>query len=183
MKIYTKTGDDGETGLFGGARVPKDHARVEAYGAVDEANAVIGTAIAQLDDPELGEALTRIQSDLFTVGAVLATDPASTSAKAITQVAEEDVVRLEGWIDAFEATLPALKSFILPGGSGAAAALHHARTVVRRAERRVTGVIREGEIDPSTLRYLNRLSDLLFVMARVANRRAGVADTPWSAPE
>jgi cob(I)alamin adenosyltransferase len=182
VKIYTKTGDEGETGLFGGGRVPKDHRRVEAYGAVDEANAVIGTALAHLHDVELGEMLTTIQADLFTVGAVLATDPQSASAKAITSVSDQDVARLEEWIDAADGALPALRTFILPGGCPAAAALHHARTVVRRAERRATGVVRDGEIDPSVLRYLNRLSDLLFVLARVANRREGVADTPWSAP-
>lgn len=182
MKIYTKTGDEGETGLYGGGRVPKDDRRVEAYGAVDEANAVLGIAIAQLESPDIGELLVHVQNVLFEIGAILSTPPEATPKKAIRRVAEVEIARLERAIDDADEHLPDLRQFILPGGTPSGAALHHARTVVRRAERRISPLVREGATDGSVLRYVNRLSDLLFVLARLENRRAGEADRPWSAP-
>jgi cob(I)alamin adenosyltransferase len=179
MRIYTKTGDGGDTGLFGGERVPKDHERVEACGAVDEANAAIGLGIALIEDIEIGERLLHVQARLFEVGAILATPDPSRSRKAIARVEDADVEKLERWIDEMESHLPPLKTFILPGGSPSAAAVHHARTVVRRAERRVVAITRRGEVHESVLRYLNRLSDFLFVAARLVNRRAGEPEQPW----
>jgi cob(I)alamin adenosyltransferase len=179
MRIYTKTGDGGETGLFGGARVPKNHERVEACGAVDEANAGIGLAIALIEDVEIGERLVHVQARLFEVGAILATPDPGRARKGPTRVDEQDVDVLERWIDEMEAHLPPLKTFILPGGTPSAAAIHHARTVVRRAERRVVTLLRRGEVHESVLRYLNRLSDFLFVAARLVNRRAGELEQPW----
>jgi cob(I)alamin adenosyltransferase len=179
VKIYTRTGDGGETGLFGAGRVPKDHPRVEAYGAVDEANAVIGVALAHEEDPAIGGMLVEIQAQLFDLGALLATPAESKAKGAPSAIAPERIAQLESWIDAAEAELPALRSFILPGGGCAAASLHHARTVVRRAERRTVTLIRTGAVDRSALVYLNRLSDLLFVLARLSNRRAGEPETRW----
>lgn len=182
MKIYTKTGDEGETGLYGGGRVPKDDARVESYGAVDEANAAIGVAVAHVEVPEIGELLVHVQGTLFTVGAILATPKNASPRNALREVAEAEIARLERAIDDAEAELSPLKQFVLPGGSPSAATLHHARTVVRRAERRTAPLVRGGEVDGSVLRYLNRLSDCLFVLARLANRRAGEPDRPWTPP-
>jgi cob(I)alamin adenosyltransferase len=180
VKIYTRRGDAGETDLFGGPRVAKDALRVEAYGSVDELNAVLGLAAAASAHAEIRELLAGVQSTLFDVGAWLATPDAAHRAKAGTPSArDEDVARLEQRIDAFEGELAPLKTFVLPGGTPAAAALHHARTVCRRAERRVVSLDREERVGEVTLRYLNRLSDLLFVLARVENHRAGVADVPW----
>jgi cob(I)alamin adenosyltransferase len=181
VKIYTRTGDRGETGLFGGERVPKDHPRVAAYGAVDELNAAVGLARA-LDPPAFeDELLQRIQRQLFTVGAELATPDPARLANALggPPTGESDVTELEQAIDRLEAGLPPLKAFILPGGSPRGAALHVARTVCRRAERRVVGLARQTAISPAIVRYLNRLSDLLFVLARAANARAGAGDLPW----
>jgi cob(I)alamin adenosyltransferase len=179
MKIYTKTGDLGETSLLGGARVPKDHLRVAAYGDVDETNATLG-AVRALALPPLETLLLAIQKDLFAIGAQLA-DPthkvASKRAKAAVTAAH--VRRLEKAIDAREAKLPALRSFVLPGGAPAAAFLHQARTVCRRAERSVVTLAREADVDPRIIVYLNRLSDLLFVLARFENHRAGVAEDRW----
>ena len=180
MKIYTKTGDDGETGLFGGARVSKASARVEAYGTVDELNAVLGMARASGADEELDLLLGAIQSDLFTLGAELATVPGKEAALGIPLLDGRDVARLEAAIDVSEAALPPLKNFVLPAGTPTAAALHLARTVCRRAERAVVA-LPEGEGARAELRvYLNRLSDLLFSLARHTNLRAGVDDVPWS---
>ena len=182
MRIYTRTGDSGETGLFGGERVPKDDLRVEAYGTVDETNAALGLALCAFrgEDP-LQKTLRELQSELFVVGADLATP----LPREVPRVGDAHVERLEGLIDGFESELPPLTRFILPGGTPAASALHLARTVARRAERNVTSLLRaEPETaSPATLRYLNRLADLLFVLARVANFRAGVADIPWRRPE
>lgn len=179
MKIYTKTGDLGETSLLGGARVPKDHLRVAAYGDVDETNAALG-AVRALALPPLETLLLAIQKDLFAIGAQLA-DPthkvASKRAKAAVTAAH--VRRLEKAIDAREAKLPPLRSFVLPGGAPAAAFLHQARTVCRRAERSVVTLAREADVDPRIIVYLNRLSDLLFVLARFENRRAGIAEDRW----
>jgi len=182
LKIYTRTGDGGDTGLFGGGRVPKDHRRVAAYGAVDELNAAIGLARA-LDPTALGDALLDdIQRDLFAIGGQLASPEPAKVAKALAKAAlsDERVAALERAIDSTEATLSPLHGFILPGGTPKAAALHFARTVCRRAERCVVTLSREAPpIAPSILPYLNRLSDLLFVLARGANAAAGRADVAW----
>ena len=189
MRIYTRTGDEGETGLYGGQRVGKDDVRVEAYGAVDEANAVLGIAATHLtQDEELHELILRLQSELFTVGADLAT-PLEREAKAgkslVPRVEAAHTKALEDWIDRYEADLSPLTNFILPGGTPAAASLHHARTVARRAERRAVTLLRAApdDVNPEVLRYLNRLADLLFVLARAANRRAAVEDIAWKRPD
>jgi cob(I)alamin adenosyltransferase len=182
LKIYTKTGDRGETGLFGGARVPKDDARVEAYGDVDELNSVLGVAVAQLEDEELRAGLRVVQADLFTLGARLATPAPEDGGRDnpwIPRLDEGRVAELERWIDRAEEELEPLQNFVLPGGSAGAAALHLARTVCRRAERRVVSLARAATIDEGVVIYLNRLSDLLFTLARLANHRAGVTDVPW----
>lgn len=180
MKIYTKTGDRGETGLLGGARVAKDDPRVAAYGDVDEANAAIGAAAAHADDAPLLRLLSRVQKDLFAIGARLA-DPthevAARRAKAAVKAAQ--VRALERAIDARQRELPPLRAFVLPGGCPAAALLHLSRTVVRRAERSVVALAREAPVEPGIVVYLNRLSDLLFVLARHANHRAGLAEERW----
>ncbi|HEU4556743.1 MAG TPA: cob(I)yrinic acid a,c-diamide adenosyltransferase [Longimicrobium sp.] len=185
MKIYTKTGDRGDTGLFGGGRVPKDHVRVDAYGEVDELNSTVGVVIVHLQaagETELVDGLRQVQADLFTIGANLATPAPEDGGRENPYIPALDPARaaaLESWIDAAEAELEPLKSFILPGGALAAAALHLARTVCRRAERRVVTLSHQATIDPAVVIYLNRLSDLLFTLARLANRRAGVDDVPW----
>jgi cob(I)alamin adenosyltransferase len=181
VKIYTKTGDDGSTGLFGGQRVGKDDRRVAAYGEVDELNALVGRArtMAEARSP-LQALLQKVQRDLFVLGAQLA-DPtakvASRRAKAGLDAA--GARRLEQAIDRGEAKLPALKSFILPGGSPLAAELHLCRAVCRRAERAIVALHHAEPIDPRILAYVNRLSDLFFVLARAANQAAGRADEPW----
>lgn len=180
MRIYTKTGDGGETGLFDGSRVPKDDPRVTASGDVDELNAALGLARAQGVEAELDALLLRLQKDLFALGAQLA-DPAATVGDGRPKAAFSDaqVEPLERAIDAREALMPPLRAFLLPGGTPPAAALHLARTVCRRAERSVVALSRRSAVDPVLLRYLNRLSDLLFVLARHENLRAGVAEEPW----
>ena len=178
MKIYTKTGDEGLTGLYGGERVRKDSLRVGAYGSVDEANAVLGVALAQLQEAELAEVLQRLQHALFDVGADLATPPSRYRAN-IAPLTASDVTALEALIDRFEAELPPLKQFILPGGHPAAAALQLARAVVRRAEREVVALAQHEEVNPQVGIYLNRLSDLLFVLARAVNHRSGSAEPTW----
>ena len=180
MKIYTRRGDQGGTDLFGGARVSKDHLRVEAYGAVDELNSTLGVCAAETDQSDLVERLKEIQGTLFDLGAYLATPEARSRQKAkIPEPTAQGVERLEAWIDEFEKELDPLRRFILPGGSRAAAALHLARTVCRRAERRSVALHQTETLGDAALQYLNRLSDLLFVMARVENRRAGVSDVEW----
>jgi len=181
MKIYTRTGDAGETGLFGGDRVSKDDARVEAYGTIDESNACLGVARALGVSAKTDQALLQIQSDLFTVGAELACVPGKEDKLKLSLVGQADITRLETWIDEAEAPLAALKNFVLPGGSPGAAELHRARTVCRRAERRTLSAGRLSPIRPEVVIYLNRLSDLLFVLARYENHVAGVADIPWLA--
>ena len=181
MKIYTKTGDGGETGLFGGGRVPKDHRRVAAYGAVDELNAAIGLARA-LEPAALEDALLQaIQRDLFAIGGQVASPEPARVAKALVKAALDEgrVAALEAAIDSAESALPPLEGFILPAGTPKAAALHVARTVCRRAERCVVTLSREASLTPVILPYLNRLSDLLFVLARRANAAAGRADVAW----
>jgi cob(I)alamin adenosyltransferase len=179
MKIYTKTGDSGETGLFAGPRVSKDSYRIEAYGAVDELNSVLGVAVAAGLPDKVEDLIVAIQNKLFAVGAELATpDPGKQGTSMLT---DNDVEKLERAIDNYEAELPALKNFILPGGCPAAAQLHVARCVCRRAERRVVTLMRISELEISSriLRYVNRLSDLLFVLSRAVNQKAGVEDIPW----
>jgi cob(I)alamin adenosyltransferase len=180
MKIYTRTGDSGTTGLFGGGRVGKDEARVEAYGSVDELNACIGVVRATCGRGELEQTLEAIQGDLLTLGAELGCAPGKEPRLGMVLIGAADVARLEDLIDLSEAKLDPLKTFVLPGGSPAAASLHVARTVCRRAERRVIASRRSAPIRDEVIHYLNRLSDLLFVLAREANRNAGVGDTPWS---
>ena len=179
MKIYTRTGDAGETSLLGGPRVPKDDVRVAAYGDVDEANAAIGMVRA-LALPPLDQLLLGIQKDLFAIGARLA-DPGGKVAarRAKAAITPAHVRRLEKAIDAREEELPPLRSFVLPGGTPTASLLHQARTVCRRAERSVVRLAREGHVDSQVLVYLNRLSDLLFVLARFENHRGGVDEPRW----
>jgi cob(I)alamin adenosyltransferase len=181
LKIYTRTGDEGTTGLFGGGRVGKDHPRVEAYGDVDELNAAIGLARSIEVVPRVDEVLVAVQRDLVAIGALLATpDPVKMREQlAKARVDDERVAELEQAIDDGEQELEPLRSFILPGGSPKAAALHVARTVCRRAERRVVTLQHAVEIPPLVVMYLNRLSDLLFVLARVANRRSGAGEVTW----
>jgi len=181
VRIYTRTGDEGETSLFGGGRVPKGHVRVEAFGTVDELNAVLGLSIAFMEDEGVRAMLSRIQTDLFTLGASLATPGSEdgTSRVETPLLPGERVGEMEGWIDAASEELPPLRSFILPGGTRGAAFLHHARTVCRRAERSVVRLKEAEGIDSVVLEYLNRLSDLLFMMARVENHRQGTQDVPW----
>ncbi len=182
MKIYTKRGDAGQTDLFGGERVGKDVGRVAAYGDVDELNATVGAAIAADSDPALEESLRNIQSALFDLGASLATpDPGHRKKAGIAGVGSLEVEGLEVLIDRLEEPLEPLVTFILPGGSPSAAAFHVARTVCRRAERAVVRLAAsEGEsVEESSLRYLNRLSDLLFVLARHENARKGIPDVTW----
>ena len=175
MKIYTKTGDDGTTGLIGGGRVRKSDARLDAYGTVDELNALLGVA-AVVADPPIGDPLRRVMDELFVVGSHLAA-PAGRRA-ALPPLGEAMSRRLEAEIDAAEAALVPLAQFVLPGGCELAARLHVARTVCRRAERRLVE-LPPADVEPALLAYANRLSDWLFVQARAANRRAGVADVPW----
>jgi cob(I)alamin adenosyltransferase len=179
MKIYTKSGDRGETGLLGGGRVRKSDARVEAYGEVDEANAAIGVARAGLADPELDGELGLIQAELFSLGAELASPHGTAARSALPAIDPAWTTRLEQAMDRWDAALPELRAFILPGGSPGAAALHLARCVCRRAEREVVALAAQVEVDPNALVYLNRLSDYLFVAARVANLRAGRAEHAW----
>ena len=179
MKIYTKTGDGGETGLFGGPRVRKSDHRVEAYGDVDELNAAIGAARAIVEDPELDAELGRVQAELFCVGAELATPRDARARSALPGVDPGWIARLERAMDAWEPELPALRHFVIPGGTRTAASLHLARTICRRAERRVVALAAETELDPASLAYLNRLSDFLFVAARLANRRARHDEPLW----
>lgn len=180
MKIYTKTGDRGETALFGGQRISKADPRVSACGDVDELGAWLGVVRAErLLDPDLIELLTLIQRDLLALGARLA-DPTSRIADRVAKTALGDasVRRLEDWIDRFDAELPPLRQFILAGGAPAGAVLHLARAVCRRAERAIVSLGGAG-VDPAVLAYINRLADLLFVMARVVNHRAGISEIEW----
>lgn len=175
-KIYTKTGDAGETGLIGGLRVPKNHVRVEAYGTVDEANAALGVILASWDYFTHREELEAMQHMLFEVGAVLASEKGSGT---FLRPSEQDISHLELLIDELSALLPAQTSFILPGGSLLAAQLHIARTAIRRAERRVTTVSQHQSVPPMIIKYLNRASDYLHVLARAVNQERNIADVPW----
>jgi cob(I)alamin adenosyltransferase len=182
MKIYTKTGDRGETGLFGGPRISKDAPRIEAYGTVDELNSVLGIVRAQPIERDIDALLRQIQNELFDLGAQLATpDPA---AHHTSMIGPAQIAALEATIDRFEERLDPLKQFILPGGIPAAAQLHFARTVCRRAERRLITLVHQPteSIADELVIYLNRLSDLLFVLARAVNHAAGCSDVPWQKP-
>jgi len=184
MKLYTRTGDDGTTGLFGGGRIAKDHPRVAAYGTVDELNASLGLALAtggtdESVDDAFFALLTTLQSRLFDLGADLATPADTKHESKIQRIDERHIKEAEDWIDQIEAGNTPMTQFILPGGTELAARLHLARTICRRAERLLVGLHRESIINPATLIYVNRVSDLLFAMARRANKEAGVADVPW----
>jgi len=180
LKIYTKTGDDGTTGLFGNQRVAKDAPRVAAYGSIDETNTILGVALAAGAPEALGHVLVDLQARLFDLGADLATPRSDKPDPTyLTRIDESHVEALERLIDRFDGELPALANFILPGGTATAAHLHHARTVARRAERLLVTLAREEDLGPAVVRFVNRLSDLLFVLARWANQEAGVPDVPW----
>ncbi len=181
MKIYTRTGDRGETALFGGQRVPKDTPRVEAYGTVDELNSVLGIVLADNNDPEIEMVLRPVQSMLFTLGADLASPRSAGTGPR--RVDDADAVALEPVIDRVQGALSPLKNFVLPGGSPTAARLHLARTVCRRAERCCVRLAKKEEIGSAVIVYLNRLSDLLFVLARYANVRANVPEIQWKSPD
>ena len=178
MKLYTKAGDDGLTGLFGGERVPKDHPRVVAYGQIDELNASLGVVVCHVESMLVAR-LRSIQSDLFTIGAELATPKPD---ERTPRVGDVRIAELERWIDEASDAAPPLRTFVLPGGTIAAAHFHLARTVCRRAERSCVTLSRNETVRPIIIIYLNRLGDLLFAMARAANASAGVADIPWTAP-
>ncbi len=182
MKIYTKTGDEGDTSLMGGGRVPKDHARVAAYGDVDETNGAIGLALTAEPRDLAADLLHAVQRDLFTIGGALATpdpDRLKPAQRDKMDLSADRIPALERAIDEAAAELPALQAFVLPGGTPKAAALHYARTVCRRAERSVVHLEHAEAVAPDILVYLNRLSDLLFTLARLANHRAGVGDVTW----
>jgi cob(I)alamin adenosyltransferase len=177
-KIYTRTGDEGKTSLGDGSRLPKFHLRVTAYGSIDEANSVIGVANLHVKVPEVFQVLRHIQNDLFDVGADLCRPERPGAEKPLLRITEEQVTWLENQIDRFNADLEPLNSFVLPGGSPASAHLHHARTVTRRAERDVARLFAEEPVNAAVLHYVNRLSDLLFVLARFLNDK-GKDDVRW----
>ncbi len=179
MKIYTKTGDAGQTGLYGGERVSKTAQRVEAYGTVDECNSAIGMARAAMLDAELDGVLAGVQNALFDVGADLATPDGSQYAKNVSRMDARDVEGLETLIDTYQEQCPPWSNFIHPGGTPAAAALHLARTIARRAEREVLRLEEQESVNHEVIRYLNRLSDFLFILARVVNARSGVNEAGW----
>lgn len=177
-RIYTRSGDDGRTSLGDGARLPKFHTRIESYGSIDEANAAIGIAVLHVTNKDVRDALIRIQNDLFDLGADLCRPERAPLKVAPLRMSETQVTWLEETIDRYNATLRPLDSFVLPGGGAASAHLHHARTVVRRAERGMTEIAYQEPVNPAALRYANRLSDLLFVLARWLNRQ-GEGDVLW----
>jgi cob(I)alamin adenosyltransferase len=184
MKLYTRTGDDGSTGLFGGSRVRKDHPRIEAYGCVDELNSVLGlvaAACAQSHDYErrVHGIVSQIQSRLFDIGADLATPEGAKHEAKIHRIDEADVAESEGWIDEVDGPNMPIRAFVMPGGTELAARLHVARTVARRAERAIVALRQQEPVGEPLLRYVNRLSDLFFAMARRANHERGVPDVPW----
>ncbi len=179
MKIYTKTGDKGETSLFGGKRVSKDALRIEAYGTVDELNSLLGLCRSFNTVQEIDEILNQLQHTLFTLGADLAT-PSDVQNKSLKRIQESDVFSLESFIDTLTEKLQPLTSFILPGGNRAAAMIHFARTICRRAERLVVQLSHEEEINPQSIIYLNRVSDLLFVLARYVNALSNTSEVKWN---
>ncbi len=179
-KIYTRRGDDGSTGLFGGPRVRKDDLRVAAYGEVDELNSALGMAREELPEGDLRALVDSFQSELFALGAELATPDAEKAPKEVPRITAASITRLEQEIDRLTEELPPMKNFILPGGTRAGAALHFCRTVCRRAERKVVELAEAEQVSPEALAWLNRLSDLLFTMARAAVLRAGGREIPWT---
>ncbi len=180
FRVYTKTGDKGSTGLIGGTRVPKDHIRIEAYGTVDELNSVLGVVTDQLGDKAINEWILEIQDRLFTVGSSLATDPEKAPKMKLPDLHESDINWLEQHIDEMDDQLPQMKSFILPGGHVAASHAHVARCVCRRAERLCVHMQSNGEfVADEVLKYLNRLSDFLFVLARFIVHQNGGVEIPW----
>jgi cob(I)alamin adenosyltransferase len=184
MKLYTRSGDDGTTGLFGGGRVSKDHPRIEAYGTVDELNACIGLVCSGCDrnrsfDLRLLEILAHVQSRLFDIGADLATPEDSKAAAKIVRIDERFVSEIEAWIDEVDGKNPPIRTFVMPGGTELASRLHLARTVCRRAERCMVKLGHNEPVSDGAIHWINRLSDLLFAMARQANHASGVADVPW----
>ncbi len=181
MKIYTRTGDAGETALFGGGRVSKHHPRVAAYGAVDELNAAVGWAASQVSDEALRARLALLQHDLFAIGAALAAAPREDGERHphLPPLPVDRPAEMEAWIDEASRELPELREFVLPGGTPGAAALHQARTICRRAERMVVHLALNEAVEEDVIIYLNRLSDLLFSSARLANHRAGEPDVSW----
>jgi cob(I)alamin adenosyltransferase len=182
LKIYTRTGDNGQTSLFAGGRTSKDSARLHAYGTIDELNSILGLALAHGLSPQVTAWLGVIQNELFIIGSDLAT-PLDSQSDWIIRIAEDPVTRLEGEIDTMDERLPELKNFILPGRTVGAATLHVARTVCRRAERWIVTVAEQSAINPSVLHYTNRLSDWLFTAARYENMLAGHAETTWQMPD
>ncbi len=180
MKIYTKTGDKGETGLFGGERVPKDHLRINAYGTIDELNAFIGLTISELNSTEIREVLTDLQKKLFVVGSDLATPENEKNKKInVSRTSQDFIKKAESDIDRFTEKLDELRNFILPGGSKGSALLHICRTICRRAEREVVSLKKTESINENIVVFLNRLSDLLFVLSRYENKVSGIPDTKW----
>jgi cob(I)alamin adenosyltransferase len=179
MRIYTKTGDEGQTGLVGGTRVGKDDLRVDCYGTVDELNACLGLAVAEGLTTDVGALVSSIQTTLFVLGSELATAPEKADKVTLERISLSNVEVLEAAIDRFTLELPELRNFILPGGRKTAALLHYARTICRRAERRVVALSRLSPVSATVTIYLNRLGDLLFVLARLENHRAQVTDIPW----
>ncbi len=182
MKLYTKRGDAGTTGLFGGQIVDKDATRIEAYGTVDELNAAIGWCLCGAGGGGTHEVLLAVQHRLFAVGAELATPPGADTGGSIPHTTEAEVTQIERWIDAASERVEPLRAFILPGGSELSGRLHLARTVCRRAERRCVTLSKAEKVPDTVLVWLNRLSDLLFALARVANAEAGVGDVEWVKP-
>ncbi len=179
-KLYTRTGDSGQTALFGGGRVPKDHPRVEAYGCVDELNSTLGVALSALRQRRLVTSLQSVQNELFNIGSELASETGrQAEAGRLFLDPEAKIAALERLIDVYDARVPPLRTFILPSGSQAGALLHLARTVCRRAERAVVRLARDEPVNPALLTYLNRLSDLLFVLARYVNKAARKPESPW----
>ncbi|MFC2074704.1 cob(I)yrinic acid a,c-diamide adenosyltransferase [Bdellovibrionota bacterium] len=180
-KIYTKTGDEGTSGLFTGDRVPKHSPYLKAYGTVDELCAVLGIVHSELEDKELQEIIATIQKNLFQVGADLATPPKTEQEKQkVDRITKSNIEKIEEWIDLLDEKLSPLSKFILPGGSRVAAYLHFARTVCRRAERKVSELLEKYDANPEILIYLNRLSDFLFVLARSVNNQLGVSEIEWA---
>jgi len=179
MKIYTKSGDRGETGLYGGSRIWKDSPRVESFGEIDEVNSAIGLALNAIQNAEITALLKNIQEDLFSIGAELATPPERPIEHGKRKVDSDHVRSLEEAIDRYDKELTPLHRFILPGGTEGASRLHMARSICRRAERRVVGLLRDEEVNPNILKYLNRLSDLLFILARTLNHKAGQIEETW----
>ena len=185
MKLYTRTGDDGTTGLFSGARVSKDHPRIEAYGTVDELNSLLGVVMCSCEpghafEARLRQILSAMQSRLFDIGADLATPEGAKQQSRIHRIDDADVAEAEGWIDEVDSANPPLRTFVMPAGTELAARLHVARTVCRRAERAIISLSGIEPVGDPLLRYMNRLSDLFFAMARRANHERGQADMPWT---